>query len=179
MSADLFRREALEYWSRPRGPGGVLRTGAPWVRWLYWVVLALVAAGLALSLLVPVERTASGPVLVDPRERTFVAVLPAVVGSDVRSGRALRLEMDGPTGRRNLPASVVHVEAADDAATRQAGFRSFPRPGVLATGVLAPEAAVSRAPPHLAGRAVIGLGSQQAASLFLQGFRAAPDKGDG
>src|SRR3954453_22773841 len=97
-SADLFRREALEYWSGQRGPAGVLRVGAPWVRWLYWVVLALLAAGLALSFLVRLDQTASGPTLVDPQHRTFVAVLPADASSAVQAGRRLRLEGDGPPG---------------------------------------------------------------------------------
>jgi len=105
MPADLFRREALEYRIRQRGPGPVLRIGTPWVRWLYWLVLALAAAGLTLSLVVPVERTASGPALIDPREGTFVAVLPAVAGSDLPGDRPLRLEVgprstSSPSGSR-------------------------------------------------------------------------------
>jgi hypothetical protein len=170
--ADLFRREAVEYSSRPRGPGAVLRIGAPWVRWLFWVALALVAAGLVLAFVVPIDETTSGPALLDSQNRTFVAVLPAVAGSDLPTGRPLRLEADGPTGRQDVAASVLHAGPAADADVRRAGFSSFPRPAVLVTGVLAPDAAALTGTPssRLTGRAVVLLGSMRASSLFLQGF---------
>lgn len=183
MSADLFRREALEYWSGQRGPAGVLRVGAPWVRWLYWVVLALLAAGLALSFLVRIDQTASGPTLVDPQHRTFVAVLPADASSAVQAGRRLRLEVDGPTGRTEIVAQALHADAAADADIRRAGFGSFPQPAVLVTGVLGPNvpAANAAAPTpssaRLTGRAVMLLGSRRASSIFLRGFVATPDGG--
>jgi hypothetical protein len=181
MSTDLFRREALEYRSRQGGPGAVLQVGAPWVRWLQWIVLALVAAGLALTFLVRVEQTTSGPALVDPQKRTFVAVLPAVAGSDLQGGRPLRLEVDGPTGRRSVAASVLQVEAAEDADVQRAGFKRIPQPAVLVTGALAPAAAApaqTPSSPDLTGRAVIVLGSERAFSLFLRGFEGAPEGGN-
>jgi hypothetical protein len=177
QSTDLFRREALEYWSRQRGPGAVLRIGVPWVPWLYWIVLALVAAGLALTLVVRIDRTTSGPVLVDPQERTFVAVLPAAAGLGLERGRPLRLELDGPTGREAVAASALRAGAADDAAIRRAGFSSFPQPAVLVTGVLTPDAGAlaETVSPRVAGRAVVVLGSEQAFSLFLRGFQGAQE----
>jgi len=173
MSTDLFRREALEYWSRQRGPSGVLRVGAPWVRWLYWIVLALVAAGLALTLLVRIEQTTSGPARVDPQPRTFVAVLPAAAGSDLHRGHPLRLEVDAPAGPESMAASVLEVRAAEDADVRRAGFETFRQPAVLVTGVLTPDAATparTASSSGLAGRAVIELGSKRAFSVFLEGF---------
>jgi hypothetical protein len=177
-SGDLFRREALEYWTRPRGSDAVVRVGAPWVRWLYWVLLVLVVAGLALAAVTRVERTASGPALVDPQAGTFAAVLPAAAGSELRDGRPLRLEVDGPAGRQDVAVSVSHVEVADDTDVRRAGFGSAPQPAVLVTGVLARDAGVStEAPaPRTRGRAVAELGSQRALPLFLQGFQ---DGGNG
>ncbi len=178
QSTDLFRREALEYWSRQRGPGAVLRVGAPWVRWLYWIVLALVAAGVALTFFVRIDQTASGPALVDPQNRTFVAVLPAAAGAEMQGGRPLPLQVDGPAGRQDVAAAALHVEAADDADVRRAGFSSFPQPAVLVTGVLTPEgAALAESPSsaRLTGRAVVVLGSEQAFSVFMRGFQGAPE----
>jgi len=178
-SADLFRREALEYWSRQQGPSGVLQLRAPWVRWLYWVVLALVAAGLALTLLLRIEQTTSGPALVDPQERTFVAVLPAAAGSDLPGGRAVRLEVDGARGGQSVAAAVLQVQAAENADVERAGFLgSFPSPAVLVTGVLSPNTAAldAAAPagtapsPGLTGRAVVQLASKRASSVLLEGF---------
>jgi hypothetical protein len=154
----------------------VLRLKTPWVRWLYWVVLGLVAAGLALTLLVRIEQTTSGPARVDPQQRTFIAVLPAVVGSDLHRGRPLSLEVDSPTGRQTVAASVDQVRTAEDADVRRAGFGAFPRPAVLVTGVLAPEAAAPAGAPSSSGpvgRAVVRLGSKQAFNVFLEGFEGA------
>jgi hypothetical protein len=173
MPTDLFRREALDYWTRQHGPGSLLRAGAPWVRWLYWAVLALVAAGLALIFLVRIDQTTTGPALVDPQHQTFVAALPAAAGSDLAQGRPLRLEVDTPTGARSVAATAQRVDAAEDADVERAGFSSFPSPAVLVRGVLAPgTTGPPREPssPRLRGRAVVALGSQQAFSLFVRGF---------
>ncbi len=181
MSTELFRREALEHHLRPPESGGVLRVGASWVRWLYWLVLAAVGTGLVLSLVIRVDRTTSGPVLIDPRQGTFVAVLPAAASAEVRDDHPVRLELDGP-GKRTAAASVAEVRAAGDAAVRRAGFRSFPRPAVLVTGVLAPDNAAldeNGSSPRLTGRAVVVVGSEQAFSLLLGGFHDVPEGRDG
>ncbi|WP_448620840.1 hypothetical protein [Geodermatophilus sp. URMC 65] len=181
MSTELFRREALEHHLRPPESGGVLRVGAPWVRWLYWLVLAMVGAGLVVSLTVRVDRTTSGPALVDPQQGTFVAVLPAAAGAEVRGDHPLRLELDGP-GQRTVAASVGEVRAADDAAVRRAGFDSFPRSAVLVTGVLEPDAVAldeAGSSPRRTGRAVVVVGSEQAFSLLLGGFHDVSEGGNG
>ena len=177
---DLFRREALEYWSRQRGAGAELRVGAPWVPWLYWFVLALVAVGLALTFFTRIEQTTSGPALVDPQKGTFVAVLPAAAASELRDGRPVGIEVNGPTGSQDVVASAGHVEAAAVAEIRRAGFTSFPEPGVLVTGVLPGAADLGgTSSPGLSGRAVVELGSQRALPLFLNGVRGAPEGEDG
>lgn len=181
MAADLFRQEALDYWSRQRGPGAVLRITTPWVRWLYWIVLALVVAGLALTFLIRIDQRTSGPALVNPQERTFVAVLPAVAGSDLQGGRPLRLEVEGPSGWRDVPARVLRAGTAQDADILQAGFGSYPQPAILVTGVLDPDiadrAGMSPA-PRLTGRAVVVLGSEPVFSVLLHGFGGASEKGN-
>jgi hypothetical protein len=176
MSTDLFRREALEYWTRQQGPGALLRVGVPWVRRLYWVVLALAAGGLALAFLVRIDLTTSGPALVDPQQQTFVAAVPAAGVSDLQQGRSLRIEVDTPTGTQTVTGTAQRVEAAEDAGVTNAGFRSFPPHAVLVTGALVPGTTApttSPSPSRLTGRATVTLGSQQAFSLFVHGFHGA------
>jgi hypothetical protein len=174
--SDLFRREAFEFWSRQRGPVGVLRVAAPWVRWLYWMVLVLVAAGVTLTYFANIEQTTSGFALVDPQQRTFVAVLPAVAASELQGERPLRLEVHGPAGWQDVAASTLHVEAAEDADVQRAGFNSFPRPAILVTGVLAPDTVfmVEPSSARLTGRAVVALGSRRSLFVLLHGFEGAP-----
>jgi hypothetical protein len=53
--ADLFREEALEHHARFRGPGDVLRLAPPWTSRLYWLLLVLVAVGLAAAWFVRID----------------------------------------------------------------------------------------------------------------------------
>ena len=58
MSSDaeaLFRKEALEFVARQRGPGELVRVSTGWTSWAYWGLLALVAAGLVASLAIRVD----------------------------------------------------------------------------------------------------------------------------
>jgi hypothetical protein len=50
----LFREEASEFMARHRGPGELVRVSAAWTERAYWGLLALVAAGLAASLLLKI-----------------------------------------------------------------------------------------------------------------------------
>jgi Mg/Co/Ni transporter MgtE len=48
----LFREEALEFSAAQRGPGELVRVSESWTGRAYWILLALVAAGLTASVLV-------------------------------------------------------------------------------------------------------------------------------
>ncbi len=52
---DLFREEALEHHARHRGPGDVLRLAPRWANRLYWLLLVLVAVGLAATWFVRID----------------------------------------------------------------------------------------------------------------------------
>jgi hypothetical protein len=51
-SEPLFREEAYEYLLRGSGPGELLRASVAWTERAYWGLLALIAAGLAATLVV-------------------------------------------------------------------------------------------------------------------------------
>jgi hypothetical protein len=165
----LFRQEALEFRVARPGQGGVLRIDPPWTRWLYWIVLALLAAGMVVGATVRTSETTSGPALINMQQRTFVALVPDAASPDLRRGQLVRLQVGG----RELTARVLRDEVADSAGVRRAGFASSSQPGTLVRGVLAPDANVAsllESPRH-AGRAVVVLGSQRILDLFLRQLR--------
>ena len=166
----LFRREALDFQAAQPQHGGVLRIDPPWSRWLYWMVLALVAAGVVVTATVRTSETTSGPALINVQERTFVALVPAA-SQDLRRGRLVRLHVDG--ARRPLAARLLRAEVADQAGVRRAGFASASQPSVLVTGLFERHADVASSPssPRPEGRAVVVLRSQRILGLFLRQLR--------
>jgi hypothetical protein len=168
----LFRREALQFRAGQPRHGGVLRIDASWTRWSYWTVLALVAAGVAVSAMARTSETTSGRARINVQQRTFVALVPDAASSDLRRGQLVRLQLDGP-GRRVLAARVLRAGVADQARLRRAGFASSSQPAMLVTGLLERDADVtslrSSSPPE--GRAVVVLRSQRILGLFLRQAR--------
>jgi hypothetical protein len=165
----LFRQEALEFQASGPRQGGVLRLDPRWTKWLYWIVLVLVAAGVVFTATARTSETTSGPALINVQERTFVALVPAAASPDLQSGQLVRLQLDGPHGRA-LTARVLRAEVADQAGVRRAGFASSSQPVTLVTGVLAPHADMASLPssPRQEGRAVVVLRSQRIIDLFLR-----------
>jgi hypothetical protein len=165
----LFRQEALEF--RTGGPrqGSILRIEPQWTRWLYWIVLALVVAGVVVAATARTSETTSGPALINVQERTFVALVPDAASPDLRRGQPVRLQVDGPE-KRPLAARVLRAEAAGQAGIRRAGFASSSQPATLVSGVLAPQADVASLPssPRHQGRAVVILGSQRILDLLFR-----------
>ena len=174
----LFRQEALEFHAgRPR-PGGVLRVDAPWTRWSYWIVLALIVAGVIVTATAQTSETTSGPALIDVGDRTFVALVPDAAAPDLQPGQLVRLDVQGLEGPP-LAAQTVKAEVADQAGIRRAGFPSSSEPAVLVTGTLAPDADVASLPsePRREARAVVVLGSRRLLDLFLGQLQGTLGKG--
>jgi hypothetical protein len=176
----LFRQEALEF--RAGGPrqGGVLRIEPPWTRWLYWIVLGLVVAGVVVTATARTSETTSGPALMNLQDRTFVALVPDAASADLRRGQLVRLQVDGREGRP-LAARLFRAEVADQAGVRRAGFASSSQPGMLVTGFLAPHGEVASSPSSARheGRAVVVLRSQKILNLFLRQLRGMLGEGGG
>ena len=142
----LFRQEALEFHSGQQRPDGVLRIDLPWTRWTYWLVLALLLAGVIVTATAHTSETTSGPALVDMHERAFVALVPSAASPDLQPGQTVRLDVQGLEGPP-LAARALKAEVADQAAIRRAGFASSSQPAVLVTGVLGPHTDVGAVPP--------------------------------
>jgi hypothetical protein len=177
-SSDLFRQEALEFHTGQQRPDGVLRVDTGWTRWAYWLVLALLAAGVIVTMTAHTSEATSGPALIDVHERTFVVLVPSAASPDLQPGQIVRLDVPGLAGPP-LAARAVKAEVADQAAIRRAGFPSSSQPAVLVTGVLAPHADVTSLPPspQQEARAVVVLRSQKILDLFLRQLDGTPGKG--
>ena len=175
----LFRREALEFKVGQPRQGSVLRIDPRWSGWLYWIVLALVAAGVVVGATARTSETTSGPALVKVRERTFVALVPEA-SADLRRGRLVRLEVKAPE-TRPLAARVLRVEVADQARARRAGFAASSQPAVLVTGRVERHADMASLPSSRRpeGRAVVVLRSQRILDLFLRQLRGVLGTGGG
>ena len=176
-SSGLFRQEALEFHTGQQRPDGVLRVDPRWTRWTYWLVLALLVAGVIVTATAHTSETTSGPALIDVQERTFVALVPGAASPDLQPGQTVRLDLQGLEGPP-VAARALKAEVADQAAIRRAGFPSSSEPAVLVTGVLGPHADVGTLPsPRPQGRAVVILRSQTILDLFLRQLRGTLGKG--
>jgi hypothetical protein len=175
----LFRQEALEFHAGRSRPGGVLRIDPPWTRWLSWIVLALLVAGVVFAATARASETTSGPALINVQERTFVALVPGAASPDLQRGQLVRLQVDGPEGQP-LAARVLRAKAAGQAGIRRAGFASS-QPAMLVMGVLAPHADVASLPlsPRHKGRAVVILGSQTILDLVFRELSGTVGGGEG
>jgi hypothetical protein len=176
--SDLFRQEAMEFHAGQQRPDGVLRVDLPWTRWAYWIVLALVVAGVIVTATAHTSETTSGPALIDVQERTFVALVPGAASPDLRPGQTVRLDVQGLEGPP-LAARALKAKVADQAAIRRSGFPPSSQPAVLVTGVLGPHADVGALPssPRHEGRAVVVLRSQSILDLFLRQLQGTLGKG--
>jgi hypothetical protein len=165
----LFRQEALEFHTGQQRPDGVLRVDAPWTRWAYWLVLALLVAAGIVTATASTSETTSGPALIDVHQRTFVALVPGAASADLGPGQTVRLDVRGLDGS-SVAARTLEAEVADQAAVHRAGFPPSDQPAVLVTGVLVPHADVGALPssPRQEGRAVIVLRTETVLDLFLR-----------
>jgi hypothetical protein len=174
----LFRQEALEFHTGQQRPDGVLRIDPRWTRWAYWLVLALLVAGVIVTATAHTSETTSGPALIDLQARTFVALVPGAASPDLQPGQTVRLDVQGREGPP-LAARALKAEVADQAAIRRAGFPSSSQPAVLVTGALEPHTDMGTSPssPRQGGRAVVVLRSQRILELFLRQLQGTLGKG--
>jgi hypothetical protein len=130
----IFRQEALEFRARGREtPGGVVRLGARWIHWTYWITLVLLAAAVTSLFLVRTDESTSGPAMVDGRTGTVTALLPAAAGPDLPHARGFTVTLPGG---RSVRITGLHARLADAATIRRAGLVPPVQPAILLTGRL-------------------------------------------
>jgi len=69
----LFRAEPLRAHAAPGHRGDVVRVSPGWIRWAYWMLVALMAASLVYLVVGEVDQYSSGPAIVRVHERTELA----------------------------------------------------------------------------------------------------------
>jgi hypothetical protein len=168
----IFRREALEFRVRGRDtPSGVVRLGAPWIRWVYRMTLVLVLVAVAGLWIIHTDESTTGPAIVDGRTGTVTLLLPAAVGQDLASSQKLTV---GLPGGRSVAISGLHGQLADDTVIRKAGLTPLAQPAILVTGRLNTGAAAAPAvqDAQLRTQVSVMLGSESLADLLGRQFHA-------
>lgn len=76
----IFREEALEYHASGHRRGDLLRISPAWTQWVFWLLLALLAAGVLYVIFATVPEYAEGVAVIRFEQRTdVVAELPGTV----------------------------------------------------------------------------------------------------
>jgi hypothetical protein len=169
----LFRQEALEFHARgDESSGGVLRLGAPWLRWSYRFLLVLVAAGAVLAWLVRTEESTTGPAVVDMDSGKFSALVPAAAAPELSSARSVRLEFADAKG--SVVVNVRQAAPARQSAIRRAGLPPQEQPAILLSGRLRRGAATGGSPSdasRLHARMVVLLRPAPVGEIVIRQFR--------
>jgi hypothetical protein len=180
--ASLFRAEALHFRAEdlrhgdPAGSGRPAPVSPRWTARTYWVLLALVAAGLLGSAQVRVAEFARGPAVV--RDRVVLAVLPAAFAAELRPGLSLKL-----TPRGHAPVTVIVGSTGPELTGAAAG--KLLGTDVTAAGLPPGALLVVRAaaPPDMAGQqagtASVQVGSQRLIVTLMTGLAPRSGAGDG
>jgi len=176
----IFREEALRSRDAQPPPARTPRPQRPepprWIAAAYWALLALLAAGLAASLLIRVGNVASGPAVI--RDSAVQAVVPAAFAPDLHPG--LKLELTRP-GR--APVTVVLTATGPEVADAKAASTLL-RTKVSAPGpLLLIQATVpQRAAPGTAGTTgtvSVQVGSRPLIIALVTGLASGDGAGDG
>jgi hypothetical protein len=134
----LFRDEALQ--ARARGtetPNVEARLGARWITWLYRLALALVAAGVLVTVTARSAQESDGTAVVSREDGRFAALLPLATIPDLAHASALTVVLDGSPPIRVI---LARVQLAEPSLVRHAGLAQPSQPCILLTGRLAPGA---------------------------------------
>lgn len=168
---EMFRREALEHHARGQTSSHrEVRLGVSWLEWLYATTLLLLVAGIAVAWLARTDEQTTGPAVVQARNGTFSALLPAAVARDLPHARSLELELPaGPISR--LRIRHAHVTAATRRAVARAGLPLSDQPVILLQGRLPAEQRLRRAlaaQPRLHAHITAVLRSERVVDVFAR-----------
>jgi hypothetical protein len=116
----LFREEALAELRNRSRPGDVLRMAPRGLHWALWGLLALVAIGVAASLIVHVPEDARGAAIAGRDGRSVSASLPPGVRGQVEPGASAWVDI----GALRRAATVVGVRFGAQGLVAQARLRT-------------------------------------------------------
>lgn len=184
----LFREEALLFredlrrHDDPAGQGRPAPVSPRWTARAYWMVLALVVAGLLGSAQLRVGEFARGPAVV--RGQTVEAVVPAALAAELRAGLPLELIVRGRAPVTAIVGSTGPELTGAGAASTLLGTdvtRAGLPPGtLLVVRATVPSVTGPRemAGPQ-AGTASVQVGSQRLIATLVAGLAPASGTGDG
>ena len=167
----IFRDEALQFRARGRQtPGGVIRLGPAWLRSSYWLLVALVLAGAIVAVVIHARETTTGPAVVDGRESTFAALLPAATAVDLPSARAVYVDV--PSGR--LSINVLRARPVDPDGIKHDGLPAASQPSILLSGRVKAQSAKRRRPlrasSHTGGTITVVLRTRTVGAILVSQF---------
>jgi hypothetical protein len=127
------------------GPGSVaeIRLGEPWLRWLYLLALALVAAGIALLVFVRTAPQSDGTAVITEPGGQFAALLPVAAATDLTDltsaahPGSLAVVLAVPRSGQ-VHIAGARVQLAAPALVSRAGLAQPDQPSILLTGRLQP-----------------------------------------
>src|SRR5689334_25340465 len=90
--AQIFRKEALDYYTGAQERSQILRLSPAWIRWAFWLLLAVAVFYGAFGVLGWVSEYASGPAVVRAADRLEVTALSAgrVTSVEVQPGQRVK-----------------------------------------------------------------------------------------
>jgi hypothetical protein len=155
--SSIFRTEALEHRARGREtPGGMLRLRPRWLRLSFWMLIALLVAGVILATAVHASTSSTGPAVVDARGATFSALLPAAAGRELRGARSAYVDVpDGRVAIKVLAARLVQPDGIS-----RGGLPPAAQASILLSGRVTSGAATRHRAPgasRVAGRITVVL----------------------
>jgi hypothetical protein len=164
----IFRAEALRGRPAQSSPGAPAGANPRWIARAYWVLLALLVAGLTAGALIRVTAVARGPAVV--RQGSVEAVVPAAFAADLHRGMPLELTL------RGRPAVTVAVTATGPEVAGAAAAGGLLRTAVVGVGPAPGALLVVRAtaPRPVAegatGTASVRVGSQRLIVALVAGL---------
>jgi len=164
----IFRPEALEFRARGREtPGGVLRLRPRWLRASYWLLLAFVLAGALLAAVVRAPASSTGPAVVDARDGTFSALVPAAAAPELPRARSAYVEVPG--GRVAIEVRASQLVQADGVS--RGGLPAATQPSILLSGrvVSRPRDGLGRG-SRIAGQITVVLAGRALGGMLVRQF---------
>jgi hypothetical protein len=177
----VFRPEAVDAHARGRESRVAdVPLARPWLRWSYWAMIAALVIGGIAGLLVRTDETAAGPAVVQAHGRTFSALVPAGVSTDLATARSFVVELPGSRASQ-VTVTSLRLRPATPAAVKAAGLEPPMAPSVLLVGTMAGDdaARLGARSATVRGRLVVVLRRESLGQLLARQVRLMVDGSSG